>query len=191
MLLRLLGFILSSAVLASCGSTVERAELKHYVLALKKGDESFKPLLKRMISDYNTNVGYQVLEFSDSPDSANSSILVTKGLEKRDGKVGWGQWFSNTERRNGYIPVPGQKSRETVTYSLQVEFDEEFLQSNQKDDSPGLLNYEIRKLFAHEIGHGFQMVHAPEIRDVMYFDISGDKDFSGYWPQVREFFGVN
>jgi hypothetical protein len=32
------------------------------------------------------------------------------------------------------------------------------------------------------------MQHAPEVKDVMYYDISGEKDFATYWPRVREFF---
>ncbi len=176
--------------LVSCGSSVQKSEVKKYVMALKQGDESYRPLIRRIIEDYNNNVGYQVLEFTDSPDAANSPILITKGLENRDGKVGWGQWFSQTERRGSVVPLPGQKTTETTTYSLQVEFDEDFLAANLKEASPGLLNVEIRKLFAHEVGHGFQMGHAPNERDVMYFDISGEKDFSSYWPQVRGFFGL-
>lgn len=190
MLLRTLGVLLSIFPLVSCGNSVEKTEVKKYVMALKQGDQAFKPLVKRMIDDYNDQVGYQVVEYSESPDSANSPILITKGLEDRDGKVGWGQWFSQTERRGTAIPVPGQKTSEKTTYSLQVEFDEDFLRSNEKDASPGVLNLEIRKLFAHEVGHGFQMSHAPNERDVMYFDISGEKDFTSYWPQVRGFFGL-
>ena len=191
MLLRTIGVFLSVFSFVSCGANVEKREIKKYVMGLKQGDESYKPLIKRMITDYNSNVGYGVLEFSESADSANSPVIVTKGLEKRDGKVGWGQWFSSTERRVAMVPVSGQKSTETTSYTLQVEFDEDFLKSNEKDETTGLLNYEIRKLFAHEIGHGFQMAHAAEERDVMYFDISGEKDFAGYWPQVRGFFGIN
>lgn len=191
MLMRTLGLLVSLVSFVSCGAQVEKTEVKKYVMALKEGDSSHKPLIKKLIEDYNANLGYQVLEFTDSIDSANSPIIVTKGLEKRDGKVGWGQWFSQTERRGSVIQVPGQKIKETTSYSLQVEFDEDFLKSNNKETTPGLINYEIRKLFAHEIGHGFQMPHAPVERDVMYFDISGDKDFTGYWPQVREFFGIN
>ncbi len=190
MLLRSLALVLSVVTFVSCGNKVQKTEVKQYVMALKQGDQSFKPILKRLIDDYNDHVGYQVIEYSESPDAANSPVLITKGLENRDGKVGWGQWFSQTERRGTSIPVPGQKTTETTTYSLQVEFDEDFLSSNQKEQSPGVMNLEIRKLFAHEVGHGFQMGHAPNERDIMYFDISGDKDFATYWPQVRGFFGL-
>ena len=166
-------------------------DVKTFVLGLKQGDESFKPLIRHLIEDYNTNLGLTVLEFSETMDGANSPILITKGLEQRDGKVGWGQWFASTERSGTTVAVPGVKTSETTSYSLQVEFDEDFLVSNEKEVKEGELSLEVRKLFAHEVGHGFQLQHAPELTDVMYYDISGDKDFAPYWPRVRAFFGVN
>lgn len=173
---------------ASCGAQLERTEVKTYVLALKDSDRSHAKIVKQMIDDYNGNVGFKALEYSESIDTANCPVIITKGLEKRDGKVGWGQWFSTTEREGLMIPVPGTRSSETVRYSLQVEFDEDFITSNTKNSTNGELNIEVRKLFAHEIGHGFQFQHEAAENDVMYYDISGDKDFSTYWPRVRSFF---
>jgi hypothetical protein len=173
---------------SSCGAKVEKSSVKSYVLGMKSGDEKYKPLIKQMIDDYNAGLGMRVLEFSDSMDDANCPVLITKGLEQRDGKVGWGQWFSQTERRGTVVQVPGTVMTETVRYSLQVELDQDFLDSNSKDAAAKGLNMEIKKLFAHEIGHGFQMSHDPTVSDVMYFDISGDKDFTTYWPRVRAFF---
>jgi hypothetical protein len=190
MMLRI--FFLCCAVfsLVACGAKVEKREVKRYVLGLKQGDEAFKPLLRQMIEDYNYNLGYQALDYAHSMDSANSPVLITKGLETRDGKVGWGQWFAETKRKGSVIHLPGQTSSVTTTYSLQVEFDEDFIKSNMEKSNPGELHVEIRKLFAHEVGHGFQMDHVPTSKDVMYFDISGEKDFNTYWLQVREFFGL-
>lgn len=175
-------------IFTSCGAQVERSEIKTYVLAVKDSNPIHIPLVKRMIEDYNSEAGFRALEFSDSLDTANCPVIITKGLEKRDGKVGWGQWFSSTERNGLMVPLPGTRTTETVSYSLQVEFDEDFLRSNHDPSKNGALNLEIRKLFAHEIGHGFQFTHAPEEDDVMYYDISGDKNFGKYWPRVREFF---
>lgn len=180
--------VVLAILFTSCGAQVEKSEVKTYVLALQDSDPAHAPLVKKMIEDYNAEAGFRALEFSDSIDSANCPVIITKGLEKRDGKVGWGQWFSSTEREGLMVPLPGTRSTETVRYSLQVEFDEDFLKSNNKSETAGGLNIEIRKLFAHEIGHGFQFQHAPEEKDVMYYDISGEKDFSKYWPRVRDFF---
>ncbi len=186
-----LSFLLMALIFTSCGAQVDKKEVKTFVLGLKQGDESFKPLIKQLIQDYNTNVGLTALEFSETMDGANSSILITKGLEQRDGKVGWGQWFASTERSGTTVSVPGVRTRETTRYSLQVEFDEDFLTSNGKTVKDGELSPEVRKLFAHEVGHGFQLQHVPEQNDIMYYDISGDKVFEPYWPRVRAFFGAN
>jgi hypothetical protein len=180
--------VLFAFLFVSCGAQVDKSEIKTYVLALQNSDSSHTPLVKKMIEDYNAEAGFRALEFSDSIDNANCPVIITKGLEKRDGKVGWGQWFSTTERDGLMVPIPGTRSTETVRYSLQVEFDEDFLKSNNKSGTNGALNVEIRKLFAHEIGHGFQFQHVPEENDIMYYDISGDKDFSTYWPRIRGFF---
>jgi hypothetical protein len=188
MLSRMMIFLGLAIYVSSCGARVEKDEIKSYVLALKDSNDAYKPLVKRMIDDYNQNLGLRVLEYSETMDTANCPVIITKGLEKRDGKVGWGQWFSQTERKGTIVAVPGSVATETVRYSLQVEFDEDFLTSNEKSSANGVLSDDIRKLFAHEIGHGFQMQHAPEIKDVMYYDISGEKDFSTYWPRVRAFF---
>jgi hypothetical protein len=180
--------VLFAFLFVACGAQVDKSEVKTYVLALQNSDSSHTPLVKKMIEDYNAEAGFRALEFSDSIDNSNCPVIITKGLEKRDGKVGWGQWFSTTERDGLMVPIPGTRSTETVRYSLQVEFDEDFLKSNNKSETNGALNVEIRKLFAHEIGHGFQFQHVPEENDIMYYDISGDKDFSTYWPRIRGFF---
>ena len=184
-------FIALALVFSSCGAQVNRKEVKTFVLGLQQGDASFKPLIKHLIEDYNSNFGQNVLEFSETMDAANSPVLVTKGLEQRDGKVGWGQWFASTERTGTTIAVPGVETSETTRYSLQLEFDEDFLTSNEKQVTDGELSIEVRKLFAHEVGHGFQLQHAPEQNDIMYYDITGEKDFTPYWPRVRAFFGIN
>jgi hypothetical protein len=99
MLSRLVVVLGLAFYLSSCGAKVEKDEIKSYVLGLKDSDAAYKPLVKRMIDDYNQNLGLRVLEYSETIDSANCPVIITKGLEKRDGKVGWGQWFSQTERK--------------------------------------------------------------------------------------------
>lgn len=170
---------------SSCGAKVHSKSVKEYRVTLAKGDPSFVPQIKAIISDYNAHVGLQAITYVDSADQANSRILVTEGLEKRDGKVGWGQWFSTSERSG--TNLPGTTLDEVTEYSLQVEFDAAFLRDNAKIEN-GNVQYEVQKLFAHEIGHGFQMDHAPEQTNVMYYDITGVKDFSPYFERVRSFF---
>jgi hypothetical protein len=188
MLLKLLGFLSIALAFSSCGQSAKKTSIKSFVLGTTQDHAAYRPLIKQLVSNYNANVGSDVLTFSDSMDGVNSPIIITKGLEGRDGKVGWGQWNSSTERKGTSVPLPGVKPSETTSYSLQVEFDEDFLTANAKNDADGLPNYELRKLFAHEVGHGFQMDHDPDVTQVMYMDVSGQKNFAAYWPKVRSFF---
>lgn len=173
--------------IVSCGANVKSKSVKEYRVTLAKGDSSFVPLIKTLVSDYNANAGLQALQYVDSADQANSRIVITEGLEKRDGKVGWGQWLTSSQRSGSNIP--GGSIDETTEYSLQVEFDADFLRSNSKIDD-GAVQYEAQKLFAHEIGHGFQMDHDPDVSNVMYLDITGIKDFKSYFSRVRSFFST-
>ena len=188
MLFRLFVSLSVAIGLSSCGQNVKKTSIKSYILGVNPAHEAYKPMIRMLIRDYNGNVGSEVLQYSESLDSANSEVIITKGLEARDGKVGWGQWSSSTERKGTVVAVPGVKSSETTKYSLQVEFDEEFLKTNEKVTANGLPNYELRKLFAHEIGHGFQLDHDPDVKQVMYMDISGEKNFDTYWPKIQAFF---
>ena len=190
MLSRIFVVLSFAAAVSSCGQKIQKTVVKSYILGVAQENSAFQPMLKALIEDYNTNVGSRVLQFSDSMDSVNSPVLITKGLEARDGKVGWGQWSTSTEHKGSTVPLPGVTSSEKTKYRLQVEFDEEFLTNNSKDASPGVPNYEVRKLFAHEIGHGFQMDHDPDVNQIMYMDISGEKTFGSYWPKVRDFFAL-
>ena len=190
MFLRLFASLSVAVSLSSCGQNIQKTEVKSYILGVSQEHSAYKPLIKSLIANYNASVGSTVLEFSDSMDSVNSPILITKGLETRDGKVGWGQWNSSTERKGTTVPLPGANATETTKYSLQVEFDEDFLSSNSKESAAGIPNYEVQKLFAHEIGHGFQMEHDPDVKQIMYLDISGEKSFDTYWPKVRSFFAL-
>lgn len=171
--------------IVSCGANVKTKSIKDYRVTLSQGDSSFVPLLKALVSDYNAHVGMQAMQYVDSADQANSRIIVTQGLEARDKKVGWGQWFSTTESSGANMP--GGTVEQVTEYSGQVEFDADFLRENGKIDN-GAVQYEVQKLFAHEFGHVFQMEHHPDVHDIMYLNITGVKNFSPYYDRVKSFF---
>jgi hypothetical protein len=82
--------------------------------------------------------------------------------------------LSETEERRSYLPEP--KALRTTSYSMRLELDRDFVQTRinsvRENDQT-----DIRKLFYHEAGHGLQMAHHPDPHNVMYYDITGDKDF--------------
>ena len=179
-------FVVMAIILGSCGSKVETTEIKEFRISLAEGDVKLVPLLKFLTKAYNEQSGIAALDYVDSPDQANSRIFLVEGLEQRDGKVGWGQWFAESETSG--VNLPGSKVDKKTKYTLQVEFDAAFFREHSRIMDNGQPDIDVMKLFSHEIGHGFQMEHHPDKRDVMYFDVTGDKNFSSYWPRVRAFF---
>ena len=148
-------------------------------------------MIQTLIADYNNNVGADVLQFGEQADGGNSEIVITKGLQDRDGKVGWGGGIVTVDHREssgGLVSSP--EIVDSIIYSLRVEFDEDYLINNAAASEDGLPNYALRKIFAHEIGHGFFIHHDPDVSQVMFENISGTKEFGKYWTQVRSFFGL-
>jgi hypothetical protein len=183
-----LGVILlgGAALFASCGARVDNKEVKEFRVAAGEASESFRDLIKQLISDYNAEAGFKAMEYVDSRDQANSLVHVVEGLQKRDGKVGWGQWSAETERRG--LDMPGGDVESKTTYTLNAELDATFVREHSDPDLTAP-NSELKKLFYHEIGHGFQLDHDPDVNQVMYYDITGEKQYDKYWAAVRAFFG--
>ena len=69
---------------------------------------------------------------------------------------------------------------------MRLELDKEYVTSRLGGNEAK--RYELMKLFFHEIGHGLQMDHDPDPKAVMYYDISGNKDFDKYFEGVRAYF---
>jgi len=173
-------------LLTSCGMPTNEKSVKNFVLSCMNCDSSLHDGFSRIVHQYNSEAGFEALQYTTNSEDANSPVYLTQGLNMREGKVGWGQWLSETEERRSYLPQP--KALRTVSYSMRVELDKDFMQTriNSIRESD---KTDVRKLFYHETGHGLQMAHHPDPNNVMYFDISGDKDFNLYFTDVRAFFG--
>ena len=93
-----------------------------------------------------------------------------------------------TETQKKAVPLtkPQAEAKQTITYSMRLEFDEHYFLSRLGNRDPKILN-EKYKLFFHEVGHGLQMGHVPGTRDVMYYDISGDKDFKPFFQRASRY----
>lgn len=170
----------------ACGTSYKTTRVKQYTLAVVNDDDALKEEFRDMIDAFNRFSGRKILNYVHNASEANSAIILTKGLKERDGKVGWGQWLSET-KSDGPISSPGSQPKRTVSYSMRLEFDLDYytsrLSSNGEKET-----IEKQKLFFHEVGHGLEMDHITnDTADVMYPDISGTKRFTPFFDRVRSY----
>lgn len=182
-----LPFFLMAFLMTACGLPTNEKSVKNFVLSCMNCDSSMHDGFSRLVYQYNTEAGFEALRYTTSGEDANSPVYLTEGLNLREGKVGWGQWLSETEERRSYLPQP--KALRTTSYSMRLELDKDFMTTRMNSIREGDKT-DIRKLFYHESGHGMQMGHHPDSSNVMYFDISGEKDFTSYFVEVRRFFSI-
>jgi hypothetical protein len=180
--------VLSLPMINACGSMkYDVKEIKKYQIHMESDDEAVQSRFQKLVEEYNEKVGMETLTYEASAANANSIATLTAGLQNRDGKVGWGQWTKESKQESPFERPIGSRPKRTESYSMQLEFDMDyFLQRMNSDDPEKQL--QLYKLFAHEVGHGFQMNHDGEVSSVMYPDISGEKEFEPYYERVRSYF---
>lgn len=186
-LLSLLPLALLSVLSTACGASYDTEKVKDYRMAVLSDDPKVKAEFANLIEDFNEHAKMRVLTYVADAKDANSAIILTQGLQQRDGKVGWGQWMSNTDSDNPVVTMPGQKAKRTVEFSMRVEFDADYIKSRMVNEDAKKLT-EKQKLFFHEVGHGLEMDHNEKDKsDLMFPDISGEKDFERFFSGVRRY----
>ena len=177
---------LTSLILCACGANYETIAIKDYRLHVVNKDESLQTEFRNLVAEFNFKADRKVLTYVDDASDANSAIIITKNLEARDGKVGWGQWLSESEEDNPIFHAPGSQPKRRVEYSMRLEFDEDYIRERMNTgDWESIV--EKQKLFFHEVGHGLEMSHHRSRADVMYHDISGTKNFDTFFKRVRNY----
>jgi len=177
-------FLLSLiSLLNACGQAGQgEREQKEYRIYVNSDDNEVQNEFRSLVDLFNARTCAKVIALVENADDANSHVTLTKGLQKRDGKVGWGQW-----ERISYSNNTAGSDR-TLVYTMSLEFDYDYVHNRLNSDNENK-RYDLTKLFSHEVGHGLQMEHdAGNVRSVMYPDISGEKDFDPFFKQVRGFF---
>ena len=171
----------------ACGSQQNISRVKDYVLYVDSNDPNIKNTIRTLIDQFNVHACFPALSYTDTREEATSLVTITSGLEKRDGKVGWGQWERKTFEKNP-LPMSGQDQIVTFTYTMSLEFDKDYI---TKRMNTGLENdkTDLLKLFSHEAGHGLEKGHNnADPADLMYPDISGEKDLSKFFRTIAPYF---
>jgi hypothetical protein len=172
---------------SSCGQTTNERQVKEYSLAISGASYDLLPTFRQLVKEFNQQAGSEYLKFSEETGSADSLIVLTDNLQARDGKVGWGQWITQDSERKKVKGFKIETDR-TTDYAMRLEFDLEYFKKRMTATAGSIEHYELQKLFFHEVGHGLQMPHDPDQSNVMYYEISGHKDFDGYFKRVDDFF---
>lgn len=180
--------VLAMPLFNACGSfKYDVKEVKKYKIHMESSDAEVQKQFEELIVKYNDKIGFEALTYEASATDANSTATLTAGLQNRDGKVGWGQWTKESKQESPFERPVGARPERVESYSMQLEFDMDYY-NQRMNTSDEEKQTQLYKLFAHEVGHGFQMNHDTDVRSVMYPDISGDKDFEPYYERVRSFF---
>ena len=177
-------------LLVACGEDFFIANVKRYYFTVSPATPENHRIFNELFGNFNRRFNTPYLNLTHSgalPASETSTIVLTRGLLHADGKLGWGKWVrtSQLNSRQGFLQKP-YKVRKDI-YTMKLEFDRDYLQERYYSHKSNHKK-QMRTLFLHELGHGFQMGHHPNRRSVMYREITDDyKDLNSYYRRVYDF----
>lgn len=195
-----LGRVLLSVLLLSPFSTACLEYKVHEIKDFRIFVDTDEPRLQRAIEvlaqRYNEDAGTKALKIVKDRSLSNSSITFIQDLNNDDGhKLGLAQWVTSSSEKNS-IATQGPRKSVTIKYGMQIEFDREnfLIRADMVDDQNSNEFQHLYHLFCHEVGHGMQMDHSNDNRNVMYKSIPDTTvraiDFKGYFNAVRSFMNV-
>ena len=177
-------------LLVACGEDFFVSNVKRYYFTVSPATSENHRIFRNLFGDFNRRFNAPYLNLTQGgalPAEETSTIVMTRGLLQADGKLGWGKWVrtSKLNSREGFWQKP-YKVRKDI-YTMELEFDRDYLQERYYSNNPKRRK-QMRTLFLHELGHGFQMGHDPNRNSVMYREITDDyKDFNSYYRRVYNF----
>ncbi|MGE0173821.1 MAG: matrixin family metalloprotease [Oligoflexales bacterium] len=190
---RLVSILVILLSMTACGGAAYREEkIKDYKLFFSVSDQALMNDFERLVDQYNNaaDLGFSPIELVYDQDDANSLATITKGLEQRQEKIGFGQWKTKTFEEPSVAQLDGSRPKRIISYSMELEFDYDYIKQRSGAAANSLEWKEVFTLFAHEVGHGLQMNHSQVLTDVMYPSIDGNVkyNYTSYFAKVRKFF---
>ncbi len=180
-------FIILLFQINSCKSRVKETEVRQYKLGMQDNNSKYVKAFEKLVKQFNQSLDNNILTFTNNPGEINSTITITKGLNDKTGKIGYGQWIEETKDEGiSGIFNDGKIEREKV-YTMALEFDEQYIETRViKNDTQSW--YDLEKAFTHEAGHGLGYGHVNTQSHIMYPEISGAKDLNGFFSEIRRDF---
>ena len=188
--MRYLWLTIAVALLVACGDGFFVSTVKQYYFVVRPATGENHRIFRELFGDFNRrfNASYlNLVRGGGLSASEISTIEMTDGLLHKDDKLGWGRWLrtSKLNSRRGFLNQP-HKLRKDI-YTMELEFDNDYLKKRYRSDSDKEKR-QLRTLFLHELGHGFQMGHHPDRRSVMYREINdGYKNYDSFYERANQF----
>ena len=188
------GVLLISFFPTACGQYSD-SKIKNYALHFYSSESTLLQASQRLVVQYNRMASLPVLTYAGSENDANSYVQFVQGLDSKDGKIGYGQWVTETSEEPFTRSLEGHVLQREITYSMNIEFDYNYYKARATAADNSLEWKTLFVLFCHEVGHGLTMddiYDETQKSQIMYGVIDDkdipNKDFTTYFGRVRSFF---
>ncbi len=180
--------VLLSFAFIACGD--EQIHSCEFTMSIDSPDAESKSYFVEYLEKLNTNLGFQAFTYVGSRQEANSPIVIEKGLKERTLRergqefIGLGGFYPDySQTSNVFKIIANGKTTTEVTNSMRLHFDHDFVMQNLVNNTE-----KLETAAAHEFGHGLGFDHIDNEIDVMYFEVSGKKDYDAHYANMRQFF---
>lgn len=172
-------------IFTACGQ--QEVHRKNYRFFIGSEDKDMQRAMNEMITQYNETVGAEVFHIVKDAGEANSTVEFTKDMRQKDGKIGFGTWYTHSSDSSDWM---GMNAKVEIDYSMRLQFDEEYVQARLNKSPNDRDSKEMFLLFCHEAGHGLKMEHVDDADDVMHPTVywQDSVKMNDYFAKVRAFF---
>lgn len=186
---------LFSLFLISCGSpSYETQAVLDYRVFLTGGNDQMREAIYELNDVYTEELGFEAISFVNSEDDANSIISFPSSWTQGKNVLGFGKWEAWVVEEGKDFVSLGRPLDRTVSFSMKLEFEVGNFKrqlERHKNGEAGAWAH-LYHLYAHELGHGFQLEHEDIKRSVMFEVITEnsrpDVDYPSYFEHVKRFF---
>lgn len=186
-------FVFSMLILlavSSCGGSFFISNVKEYYFAISPDTSENRRIFGKLFRDFNSRFSSDVLHLAEEgawDNSKTSRITLTEGLARKEDKLGWGKWIRHSRLNSGQSFLRSPHKLRKDIYTMDIEFDKNHFKKWHRSDDKNH-KQQLKTLFLHELGHGFQLDHEPNRSSIMYKEINvGKKDYQSYYLKVEKF----
>ena len=184
--------------LTSCG--YNEKHIRDYVFYTHSSNQLYVNTIDTLVDDFNDCLGFELFKTTRDTSKYNSSVYFNSNLsELGDNVVGYGTYIRKTTEDNPFEVLAGDKPSIYYVYTGEIRLDSDFVAKNTVNTTSDGLSIdknsdeytELKKLFFHESGHVVGLDHTSSRSDVMYYEISGSKNFQDFCKTVEKYLNEN